>query len=207
MTWVMVGIALVGAAANVYNTQQTAKKQDRALAAKITQQGKKQDMANAKIAEALAQQQGSDSADEQAAAMENYMTTLRGGQQASGLNNGPGGFSDEYRQGVAQAEGAVNAYGGQRADILSRMDAPRLQRMNEGILFDNLANELRMIGREASGDAYLDDLRIRGIVRDPWIDAFSQVATSYGRGAAGNAANAADYSIGPVVKEPLVFSG
>jgi hypothetical protein len=204
MTWIAIGIALAGAAANAYNTQQTAKKQDRALAAKITQQGQKQQMANAKIAEALAAQEGSDQRDEQSALMDNYVTTLQQGRQGSGFNDGPGGFSEAYRQGVGQAQEAVQGYGNTRADLMSRVDAPRLQRVNEGVLFDSLANDLRMIGREASGDAYLDDLRIRGIVRDPWLDAFSSVAGAYGKGAAGQGVGA-DYSIGPVVKQPITF--
>ena len=103
MTWIALGITLLGAAASAYNTQQTAKKQDRALAAQITQQGKKQQQASAKIAEALAAQAQSDPADEQAQQMESYLTTLRQGQQNAGLNTGPGGFSEEYRRGTAEA--------------------------------------------------------------------------------------------------------
>ena len=38
MSWLALGITLLGAAASAYNTQQTAKKQDRALAAQIKQQ-------------------------------------------------------------------------------------------------------------------------------------------------------------------------
>ena len=185
MSFIGLGIALLGAAASAYNTQQTAKKQDRALAAQITQQGKKQQQASAKIAEALAAQAQSDPADEQAQQMESYLATLRQGQQTAGLNTGPGGFSEEYRRGTAEAGEQLGEYGTGRADLLSRIDAPRLQRQNEGILFDTLGNELRMIGREASGQNYLDQLRLNSIRRDPWLDALSGVATSYGGSMAG----------------------
>lgn len=185
MTWIALGITLLGAAASAYNTQQTAKKQDRALAAQINQQGQRQQQASAKIAEALAAQQQSDSVDEQAQQQEAYLTTLRQGQQGAGLNDGPGGFSDAYRAGTAQAGQELGEYGANRAGLLSRIDAPRLQRQNEGILFDTLKNELRMIGREASGDDYLARLRMGGIQRDPWLDALSGVATSYGGSMAG----------------------
>ena len=190
MTWIALGIALLGAAASAYNTQQTAKKQDRALAAQITQQGKKQQQASAKIAEALAAQAQSDPADEQAQQMDSYLTTLRQGQQNAGLNTGPGGFSEEYRRGTAEAGEQLGEYGTGRADLLSRIDAPRLQRQNEGIMFDTLGNELRMIGSEASGQAYLDQLRYNSIQRDPWLDALGSVATSYGKGMAGAGAGA-----------------
>lgn len=185
MSWIALGITLLGAAASAYNTQQTAKKQDRALAAQINQQGQKQQQASAKIAEALAAQAQSDSVDEQAQQMDSYLATLRQGQQNAGLNTGPGGFSDAYRQGTAEAGQQLGEYGAERAGVLSRIDAPRLQRQNEGILFDTLGNELRMIGREASGQNYLDQLRLNSIRRDPWLDALSGVATSYGGSMAG----------------------
>lgn len=205
MTWVAIGIALAGAAVNAYNTQQTAKKQDRALAAQITNQGKQQQSANAKIAEALSAAAVSDSQDEQQMQMDNYLQTLAQGQQAGGINDGPGAFSQEYRQGAAAANDDLGEYGTTRAGLLSRVEAPRLQRMNEGILFDNLGNELRMIGRESSGQAYLDGLRYNAIRRDPWLDALSSVATSYGKGNAGSFGSSAGTTIGPVVKEPIVF--
>ena len=185
MSWIALGIAIAGAALGAYNAQQTAKKQDRALAAQITQQGKKQQQASAKIAEALAAQAQSDPADEQAQQMDSYLTTLRQGQQNAGLNTGPGGFSEEYRRGTAEAGEQLGEYGTGRADLLSRIDAPRLQRQNEGIMFDTLGNELRMIGSEASGQAYLDQLQLNSIQRDPWLDALSGVATSYGGSMAG----------------------
>ena len=190
MSWIALGIAIAGAALGAYNAQQTAKKQDRALAAQITQQGKKQQQASAKIAEALAAQAQSDPADEQAQQMESYLSTLRQGQQNAGLNTGPGGFSEEYRRGTAEAGEQLGEYGTGRADLLSRIDAPRLQRQNEGIMFDTLGNELRMIGSEASGQAYLDQLRYNSIQRDPWLDALGSVATSYGKGMAGAGAGA-----------------
>ena len=190
MSWIALGIAIAGAALSAYNTQQTAKKQDRALAAQITQQGKKQQQASAKIAEALAAQAQSDPADEQAQQMESYLSTLRQGQQNAGLNTGPGGFSEEYRRGTAEAGEQLGEYGTGRADLLSRIDAPRLQRQNEGIMFDTLGNELRMIGSEASGQAYLDQLRYNSIQQDPWLDALGSVATSYGKGMAGAGAGA-----------------
>ena len=205
MTWIALGITLLGAAASAYNTQQTAKKQDRALAAQITQQGKKQQQASAKIAEALAAQAQSDPADEQAQQMESYLTTLRQGQQNAGLNTGPGGFSEAYRQGTAEAGQQLGEYGSTRAGLLSSIDAPRLQRQNEGILFDTLGNELRMIGREASGQNYLDQLRYNSIRRDPWLDALSGVASGAGGAMASGAGSSANTTIGPVVKEPILF--
>lgn len=206
MTWIVLGITLLGAAASAYNTQQTAKKQDRALASQITMQGKKQQQASAKIAEALAAQAQSDSVDEQAQQMDSYLATLRQGQQNAGLNTGPGGFSDAYRQGTAEAGQQLGEYGAERAGVLSRIDAPRLQRQNEGILFDTLGNELRMIGREASGQNYLDQLRLNSIRRDPWLDALSGVASGAGKGMAG-AGGGTGSTIGPVVKEPILFYG
>lgn len=139
--------------------------------------------------------------------MDSYLTTLRQGQQNAGLNTGPGGFSEAYRQGTAEAGQQLGEYGSTRAGLLSRIDAPRLQRQNEGILFDTLGNELRMIGREASGQNYLDQLRYNSIRRDPWLDALSGVASGAGGAMASGAGSSANTTIGPVVKEPILFYG
>lgn len=136
-----------------------------------------------------------------------YLSTLRQGQQNAGLNTGPGGFSEEYRRGTAEAGEQIGEYGTGRAGLLSRIDAPRLQRQNEGILFDTLGNELRMIGREASGQNYLDQLRYNSIRRDPWLDALSGVASGAGGAMASGAGSSANTTIGPVVKEPILFYG
>jgi len=62
---------------------------------------------------------------------------------------------------------------------MSRMDAPGLQRVNEGILFDNAAVDLGMIQRDAAGQNYLDTLKLNSIKANPWVDALATGMGAY----------------------------
>ena len=185
MTMVAVWVALAGAALGAYNQNETAKKQDRQMAMQIRNQSAKQQSADAKIAAALTQQAGSNPQDEIAQQTNSYLETLRGGQQRGGFNTGPGGYSDAYRSDVDAAGLALDQYGVDRAGLLARIDAPGLQRQNEGIQFDMLANDIRGIGREAKGQDYLDSLRLGAIRNNPWIDALATGMKAYGSAKAG----------------------
>ena len=190
MTMVAVWVALAGAALGAYNQNETAKKQDRQMAMQIRNQSAKQQSADAKIAAALTQQAGSNPQDEIAQQTNSYLETLRGGQQRGGFNTGPGGYSDAYRSDVDAAGLALDQYGVDRAGLLARIDAPGLQRQNEGIQFDMLANDIRGIGREAKGQDYLDSLRLGAIRNNPWIDALATGMKAYGGAAAGGGGSA-----------------
>lgn len=202
MAWPLIALALGSAALGLWNQEQALKRQDRQAAANIRNQAKKQETADARIAQALTAQAASDPADELRQQTNAYIQTLQGGQQRGGLTAGPGGYSDAYLQDVAAAGEAVDQYGVDRAGLLARMDAPALQRQNEGILFDTLRNDLGMIGREARGQDFIDTLKLKNIRANPWIDALSQAGYGYAMGAAGSAGSA---DIGPVQKEILTF--
>lgn len=203
MFWIPIAMALGGAALNLWNQDRLAEKQDRQAAATIRNQARKQDTADAKIAQALTAQAASDPADEMRQQTNAYIQTLQGGKQRDGFGTGPGGFSDAYRSDVAREAANVDDYGLERAGLLARIDAPVLQRQNEGILFDQLRNDISMIGREARGQDYIDTLKLKNLRANPWVDALSQAAMSYGMNAAGGYSGGAD--IGPVQKEILTF--
>ena len=208
MTMVAVWVALAGAALGAYNQNETAKKQDRQMAAQIRNQSAKQQSADAKIAAALTQQAGSNPQDEIAQQTNSYLETLRGGQQRGGFNTGPGAYSDAYRSDVDAAGLALDQYGVDRAGLLARIDAPGLQRQNEGIQFDMLANDIRGIGREAKGQDYLDSLRLGAIRNNPWIDALATGMKAYGSaGAGGGGGGAASSGSGATNVGNAFFSG
>ena len=106
MTWWAVGIAVVSTGVNMYNQQQTAKKQDNNLAMQIRNQSKEQQGAESKIRDMLQKLQGSSSKDEEQQRMDQYLNTLQMGAQANGINQGAGGFSDQYREDAAAAAAA-----------------------------------------------------------------------------------------------------
>jgi len=188
MTWVSVGLAVGAAALGWWNQEQVAKKQDRQAAASITNQAAKQRKADAQLADLVKNLSASNQQDEAAAQNQNYLDTLRMGSQASGIGQGVGNFSDAYKRDAAAAQAGVEQFGIDRAGLMSRIDAPGLQRVNEGILFDNAAVDLGMIQRDAAGQNYLDTLKLNSIRANPWIDALSTGMSAYA-GARGGKAN------------------
>lgn len=189
--WVPLALTALSAGATYYNTQRTADKQDNALAAQIRQSGERQRQADAKVNDLITQQATSSSADERSGTLDQYMSQLRAqqGNATAGLNQ-VGAVSDAYRQSGADASLGVSEYGGKVASLMSRMDAPALQRVNEAIQQGRVAGDIDRIKRFAGGDDYLAQLRLQGIRRNPWIDAGAQLAGGAARGY-GNGAGAA----------------
>lgn len=185
MTWWAVGLAVASAVGTAYQADQVAKKQDRLAAQNIQNQSRAEQTASAKINEMLQQVQESNPQDARQQRMDEYLSTLQQGSQAGAINDGPGGFSDAYRQSVAGAEGELGTYGTERAGLMSRLDAPVIQRMNEGVLFDSARNDIRGIGRNANQDDFLARLQIQNTQANPWVEAGLGVAGAYGSSMAG----------------------
>jgi len=164
--------AAAGAAGlNAYNTNQTAKKQDKALAQDIRNQGDKRRQGEARTNAEIEKLKLSTSEDERQKKLSAYTDAVRKkqGEITNGLTNGVGG--ETFQQDAATAaEGAVG-YGLENADTMSRIDAPIDQRVGEGVSFGNLGIDMDTIAREAQGRHFLDQLRYNSIRRNPWIDA------------------------------------
>ena len=103
------------------------------------------------------------------------MQTLRTnkGQIEGGLTPNIGG--DAFREDAASAAGRVQAGAADSAGLLSRIDAPGLQRQGEAFSYGRLGTDLGLINREAKGQAFMDDLRLKAIRRNPWLDAASSL--------------------------------
>jgi hypothetical protein len=172
-------IAAVSTGAQVYNTRRTANKQDAALAGSIRNQASKQRQIDARTNAEVAKLEQSRSADEAAASRAAYGEQLRRNRAAmeGGLtpNVGSAAFKEDAAQGVKE----VGGYADETAGLMSRMDAPTMQRQGEGFGFQQLATDNMITGREAQGQAFMDDLRLRAIRRNPWIDAASQIGMAY----------------------------
>ena len=199
MTWWAVGIAVASAIGSAYQQNRVARQQDRLAAQNIQNQARAEQTASAKINEMLQQVGDSNPQAARQQRMDEYLATLQQGAQAGAINDGPGGFSDAYREGAAAAEGQLGEYGNTRAGLMARLDAPVIQRMNEGVLFDGARNDIRGIGRNANQDDFLARLQIQGTQANPWVQAGLGVAGAYGssmagRGAGGAGSTWADYN-------------
>lgn len=181
--WVPWAMAALSAGASVYNAEQTAKRQDNELARQIIAQGERQRAAD-KIVQDAVLRQGQSSPDEaRQSSLDQYLTQLQRtqGQAASGLDQ-LGAVSDRFSEDSEDAAGDIAATGQRTADIMSRIDAPLLQRQEEGIAFGRLGGDIARVGALSDSDRYLGDIRMRGIRRNPWIDAAAAAAQGYASG-------------------------
>lgn len=192
-TSTMIGLGLAAAAAGgqYYNTRQTAKRQDQQAAAGIRQQGLRQREADQKVNTQLAELEASSAAADRAQRLDDYMQGLRRnrGTMQAGLTPNIG--SAAFRADSQAAADDVQDYAARAAGLMSRIDAPAMQRQSEAFSAGNLATDIGLIGRQAAGDDFINDLRLRSIRRNPWIDAASQVAGGYGASLASGAGAAA----------------
>lgn len=178
-------VAAIGAGASYYNTSQTAKKQDQAAALGVQQQAENQREADQKVNQQLDELATSNADDERQASMDQYLTQLRKTRsQANASVPAVAGASERYTQDVADRTAESDATATRVADLMSRIDAPAYQRLNEGQQFGRLESDINQIKRNAEGDDFLTQLRVKNINRNPWIDALSGAAQGYSLGSA-----------------------
>lgn len=186
----------VASGAQYANTRRVQNKQDATAAQAIQSQAAKQRQLDARVGEEVSRLEGSTAEDERRQRMGEYMDTLmrnRAQMQAGGDVGG-----QAFRQGAEAASAQVQDYAGKTAGLMARIDAPTMQRQNEGFGFGRLATDASLIAREAQGQSFLDELRMRAIRRNPYLDAIASGAqaagsayASYG-GGYGNGGQVAD---------------
>jgi hypothetical protein len=157
-------VMLAAAGAQVYNQNQAIRRQDQQAAQGIQQQGRLQRQADERVGQEISQLEASNAEGERAQRLGDYMDTLRRN---------------------ARAAENVQGYGERAAGLLSRIDAAGMQRQREGFGYGHLASDLGQIGRASAGDQFINDLRVRSIRRNPWVDMASGVAMSAAGGMVG----------------------
>lgn len=177
--WVPLALAAVGAGTSYYNTQQTAKRQDNALADQIRQQNSRQRETDAQVNDLVQKRATSDASGERAQTLGAYLDQVRAatGAATSGLDQ-VGRTSNAYQQAANDAALGVADYGQKSAQLMSRIDAPAQQRQREALQNAQFQTDLGLLNRNAAGDDYLAKLRLQRIRGNPWLSAASQLATS-----------------------------
>ena len=180
-------LTAASAGTSYVNSRNTAKAQDNAAADAIRNQSAKQRQADAKVNEEVGKLQNSSSADEKSKRMADYSAMLRRNKAVQGGGLTPAIGSQTFRNDAAAANQQVQSDGLATADLMARMDAPGMQRQGEAFGFGQLATDIGLIKRESSGQSFIDDLRLRAIRRNPWLDlvagGLSGAAGAFGGGA------------------------
>lgn len=190
--FIPIAIALAGTAAQQAETQRVERKQDQETAQGLLSQSRRQQEADRRVNDEIAQLETSTAADDRAQRLGQYMQQLQRGrkQAVAGLEGPVGGATFQTDAGAART-GADNA-AATTAGLMSRIDAPQLQRQQEAFGYGKLATDLDMEARASRGQQFIDQLRLRQIRRRPGVDLLAGLATAAGGSmAGGGAANAA----------------
>lgn len=182
-------VSALGAGAGAYNADRTARRQDDAAAAGIQTQQLRQREADQRIDQEIGAVERSSPEAERQAATDQFLQQLRTSRGAIAGDTGGalGGASDRFAQDSAAATAGVQNFGERAANVLGRIRAPVDQRQREAVGFGRASSDIGQIARTASGDDFLNRLRLSGIRRNPWIDAAGETAQAYARGAASRA--------------------
>lgn len=180
-----IALMAAGTLAQQSENDRVIKKQDEATAQGLLNQSRRQQDADRRVNDEIAQLETSTAADDRAQRLGQYMQQLQRGQRQalSGLNSPIGGATFQADAGAARA-GADNA-AATTAGLMSRIDAPKLQRQQEAFGYGKLATDLDMEARASRGQQFIDQLRLRQIRRRPEVDLLAGLATSAGGAMAG----------------------
>lgn len=179
-------IAAAIAAASAVDQNQTMRRQDRDAASGIRQNMALQEQANQKIAQTIQQQAQSNPADAMASQNDKYLQQLQQQQQLAQQRLARGGLGSAWQAQADRAIGNEMGYANRLAGLMSAVDAPSLQRQQEGFHFGDLGTDIGLIGRDASGNATMAGNKARSRTANPWLREASQGASAWA-GALGNA--------------------
>lgn len=175
-------LSAVSAGAQVYNSNQTQKRQDEELAQGIRIQGQRQREADAQVDQQVKALSRSTPEEAQAKATQDFMDQLRRTRAQAIGGSDIGG--ERYAADLSGAQSDVANTGRNEANLMARISAPGIQRQQEGQGMNRLASVLGGIQRNSAADQFLTELRARGIKRNPWIDAVADVAGGVAEGMA-----------------------
>lgn len=191
MSYVLVAagtLAAVGAATSYINARNTANRQDSELANSLRTQGALQQQANAKTNELIEKTAASSPQPAQKSLLDQFTAELarKQGNATGGLNQ-VGKVSDAYTQAANDAAQGVSDFGNTRAGLISAIDAPTLQRTQEGENLSRYATDLNQIKDQSSAQQFLAQMRLRGIQPNPWLTAVSGISNGVASGLASGA--------------------
>lgn len=202
-------LSAAGTGASMYNQRRTAQRaEDQALAGMATQRAKQREI-DARLNQEVGALEQSGPEDEQAAALDAYLSQLRANRDQAQGTPTPG--VSRYGQDTSAAKAAIQNYGMKRAGTLSRLDAAREQRRNEGIALNRAESDVAGTTRAAAGQDFINRLRMSQIRPNEWVDAGGALLQGVGSGiAASGGTDGYDYyadQMGAVGRQPLVRPG
>lgn len=180
--------AMAAAAGSAYNTHQTAKKADAVAAEGIRDQSERQRQVNAEVNKTIDEIGAGDAEGARKTAGKQYLDQVQRSLSQANAGLAQRGLSSEFDARAGGAAAANAQYGADTAGLLARMDAPTLQRQAEGNVMGNTGMDLSRIAGDVQGAQFVNDMKLKGVRRNPYIDLVSGLlsgAASSGMGAGG----------------------
>jgi len=181
MSWWVVGTTVAAAVVDTYNTKNTARKQDNALANKERMDAFSKSLASQRVNQLVNKTKQSSPVQIKNQDLGQYLNTIRRGWQATtgGLAS-KGKNSSAYDQAAADAASGISNYATTRAGNIAAVQAPMQQRQQEAIDRSNAGMDLNSIAERQKMQDFLANLRISSIHRNPWLDILSSGLKAYG---------------------------
>ena len=173
---------IVGQGLNMANNASASRSADRATARGINQQAGHQAEADARFNKMLSEIAASNPGQVREGAMEQYLGRLGERPQVSATP--VAGANPRFAEDLAQSEQTLSTRGNEMADFMSRIDAPAIQRRQEGERIGRAGVDIGQTARVASGDDYLSRLRVSGIRPNPWVTALADLTSGAALGSA-----------------------
>lgn len=175
----------LGVGVQQYETNRTAKRQDREAAGAIQRQGKIQQEADRAVTDQVNELAAGDAAGERNQRLEQYVQALRRGRPQANQNGALPVGGATFAADANAARAASDATAAATAGLQARIDAPQLQRQGEAFDYGRLATDLGLAGRESAGQSFIDQLRMRQIRRRPGVDLAAGLISAGGQAAGG----------------------
>lgn len=183
--WIPAAVAALGAGVQQVDAHHTAQQQDEQAAQGIRIQSQDQQKADSQVGQAIQKDQQSNPETARANATNAFINQLRANKaNAIGGGTAPGAVSSRYTGDTNTAAQTVKDYGTNAATTQAGIMAPELQRQAEGQTSAQLASNLGEVGRQSQADAFLSNLRLRGVQNNPWMQAGGSILQGIGNGMA-----------------------
>lgn len=184
--WVPLLIAAASGGVSYYNGQQLEKDQNKVLSQGIHEQQGHQDEINQQTQELLSKFASSNPEADKAQSLAAYQAQLakNKGVANSGLTH-VAGASGDYQTGTQDAALGIADYGNMLSSLMSRIDAPEQQRQREGEMMGDYGVGVDREKRYAQGDEYINQLKLKSLHRNPWLDALSAALKGVGMAGSG----------------------
>lgn len=189
---VTIGVALsaLGGGAQLINSQQALKRQDRETSRGIASRALLQREAGSRVNQQIQDLTTSTPDAERKQQNDTFVAALRNAKAADGGGDlgAMGATSDRFVADVGQARAGAVREGNALSGQLAAIDAPGLQRQREARGFADTATDLSMIGDRANSLDFLTQLRTANAGRtNPWVDAAGSGLQAFGQTYAGRA--------------------